>query len=275
MIVFQNKHVTVFQSPFFQTNSTVIETDDCLLIVDPTYLPHEIQEIQEYVEKRKQNKKVYLFITHGDFDHIVGYSAFPDAICIGSIDLKNHPQKEKKIEIANQFDRDFFIERNIPFSFPELDIVIYEDGHQVKEGNTTLTFYTSPGHTKDGLFAVIEELGIWIVGDYLSNFELPFAYYSVKDYFSTLDKATNILNSYQISLLVPGHGKVSTDPKEIEQRINVAKSFLLRLKEAVLQNDVDEINKLEKEILFPSDFTRDCHQTNIQLIKEEYTEVEL
>lgn len=270
MIIFQNENVTVFQSALFQTNSTVVDTEDCILVVDPTWLPHEIKEIQAHVAAIQNNKPIFLYFTHGDFDHIIGYNSFPDAKTIGSIDLKNHPEKEIKLSKIHQFYNDNYITPDYPIEFPEVDYVIHEDGQKLEIGKTTFTFFNSPGHTKDGLFLLIEELGIWITGDYLSNFELPFAYYSVKDYFSTLDKSSTILKSYPISLLIPGHGTVSTDVVEMERRIGVAKDFLSRLKNAVLHKDETEINNLEKEILFPSDFTRYCHQTNIELIKKEY-----
>lgn len=54
--------------------------------------------------------------------------------------------------------------RNYPILFPELDIVIQEDGQQFHFGETTLTFYLAPGHTADGLMTVVEPLGILIAG---------------------------------------------------------------------------------------------------------------
>jgi hydroxyacylglutathione hydrolase len=36
MIQFKNEQVTVFQSALYQTTSTVVETNDLILIIDPT-----------------------------------------------------------------------------------------------------------------------------------------------------------------------------------------------------------------------------------------------
>lgn len=88
MIQYRTEHVTVFQSALFQTTSTVISLDEHIVIVDPNWLPHEVREIQSYVESIRGNKELYLLFTHGDFDHIIGYRAFPDAKTVGSIWLR-------------------------------------------------------------------------------------------------------------------------------------------------------------------------------------------
>jgi hypothetical protein len=41
--------------------------------------------------------------------------------------------------------------RKLQITIPKLDIVIHEDGHELKLGDTTLTFFLALGHTADGL----------------------------------------------------------------------------------------------------------------------------
>lgn len=93
MIQFQNEAVTVFQSALFQTTSSVIQTKEMILIVDPNWLPNEIETIRNYVNSIQWEREIYLLFTHGDFDHIIGYQAFPGAKTIGSLGLQNHPKK--------------------------------------------------------------------------------------------------------------------------------------------------------------------------------------
>lgn len=270
MILFQDKHVTVFQSALFQTNSTVVETEDCIIVVDPTWLPYEIKEIRQYVDTIRKERPIYLYFTHGDFDHVIGYHAFPDATTIGSINLHNHPEKDVKVGKIKQFYLDNYIDHIEPILFPEIDCIISEDGQTLKIGNTTLVFYLSPGHTKDGLFLYIENLSVWITGDYLSDFELPIVFDSVKNYYETLEMASEQITNYQFSLLIPGHGKVSESKEEAIKRIHIAKDYLIRLQQAVQKEDDHTISLLETEFLFPSDFTKFCHESNVKNMKREY-----
>lgn len=38
-IIYRDPNVTVFQSVLFQTNTTVVQTNDLVLVVDPGWLP--------------------------------------------------------------------------------------------------------------------------------------------------------------------------------------------------------------------------------------------
>ena len=270
MIQFQKHSLTVFQSALQQTTCTVFEGNDFVLVTDPNWLPHEIEEIQQHVHTIGHNKEIYLLFTHGDFDHIIGYEAFPNAKVIGSIGLKEHQAKDKKVNLAKDFDRSNYIERPYPITFPEVDIVIEEDGQQCQIGDVTITFYLSPGHTHDGLFTIIEPHGVWIAGDYFSDFELPFINDSAINYRQTLQKAERILSSHQINVLIPGHGKVTEEQNHMHRRINHSKQYLDRLIQAVQESDVKEINNLEKIMPFPSDFTRESHNKNVAIIRKEY-----
>ncbi|MEO2077149.1 MAG: MBL fold metallo-hydrolase [Bacillus sp. (in: firmicutes)] len=271
MIQFQNEHVTVFQSALYQTTCTVVDTKDFVLVVDPNWLPHEIEGIQRHVARIQGEKALYLLFTHGDFDHVMGYLAFPGAKVIGSKGLQEHPDKEKKVAMIHQFYNDYYIHQPYPIAFPEVDIVICEDGQKLVIGESTITFYLAQGHTHDGLFTVIEPLGIWIAGDYLSDFELPFIYHSARAYEQTLQKAEQILVKHHVSVLVPGHGQTTISLQEIERRIYVSKNYLERLIIAVTQEDVEALTALEKEMSFPSNFTKQCHQDNMEIIRKEYS----
>lgn len=68
--------VTLFQSDLYMTNSLVMETDDCVLVTDPCWLPREVEEIRRYVDNILGARRLFLLFTHSDFDHIIGYGAF-------------------------------------------------------------------------------------------------------------------------------------------------------------------------------------------------------
>ncbi len=273
MIHYQKNGLTVFQSALWQTTSTVVEEDEFVLIVDPSWLPHEINAIQEHVEELNRNKEVYLLFTHGDFDHIIGYSAFLNAKVIASEGVSNHPAKDYKLGLIKDFDRKYYIDRPYQPKFPVVDIEINKDGQQLALGSTTLTFYLSPGHTHDGIFTIIEPQGIWIAGDYLSDFELPFVFDSVKAYQSTLLKAITILDKHHPSVLVPGHGKTTESKEEMKQRIEASQTYLSRLIEAVENEDEQTLSRLKQEMPYESSFTTSCHEENVQQVKREFANV--
>lgn len=272
LIQYEREYVKVFQSELYLTTSTVVQTKEMVLVVDPNWLPGEVEAIKRYVNTIKGSREVYLLFTHGDFDHIIGYQAFPDAKVIGSAGLQHHSQKEQQLQMIREFDNQHYIIRNYPITFPLLDIVIHEDGQQLLLGETTLTFYLAPGHTEDGLMTVVEPLGIMIAGDYLSDFELPFIDHSAEAYRQTLEKVGHMYHSHSISLLVPGHGQATSNHSEMKRRLDLASDYLNRLGTAVLAGDELALHTLYKEHAFPSTFIEHCHQQNIKIISRESEE---
>jgi hydroxyacylglutathione hydrolase len=266
MIHYQAEKLTVFQSRMFQLNSSVVHTKDLVLIVDPGYFPDEIQEIRQFVDSIKEDKPLYLFFTHSDYDHIVGYGAFPDAKTIASKAFVESPLREKQIEDAIKYDDEFYITRPYKLEYPAIDFVIDKEG-KVKEGKTTIWFYPAIGHNNDGLIAATESGNLLLVGDYLSDIEFPFIYHSFQSYSRTLDVLGGIQLIMQNPILVPGHGNVTNDGKETRKRINDSREYLELLEkpsgEEELETYMADKNYQYKTVL------RRRHQDNIQqLIKE-------
>jgi len=269
MIQYTDEHVTIFQSALFQTTSTVIHLDEVVLIVDPNCLPDEIREIQAHVEAIRGNRECYLLFTHGDYDHIIGYNAFPGAKTIGSLEMRNHPRKEHKVGLIHEFDATYYITRDYEVEFPKIDLVIEQDAQQIAMGSTTLTFFKAPGHTCDGLFTIVDSLGLFLAGDYISDFKLPFINHSAVAYEQTLNKAATIINDHNIKMLVPGHGQHTVNHTEMVIRITTAFDYLTKLKTAILQKDERTITELEREFAFLSPSTVESHRENVRIIRSE------
>lgn len=266
MIVFTNEILTVFESQIYKTTSTVIATDDCVIVVDPALLPLEIDEIRKHVLNIKESRPVYLIFTHSDWDHIVGASHFPEATIIASeaLTLKN---KEEIIEQVKYFDDQYYIERDLPVIFPEVEIKAKEDGEQLTIGNTTLTFYLAKGHTDDGIFTIVEPYGYFIAGDYLSNIEFPFIYSSSEDYIKTLENVESILNNHQIHMLIPGHGHIAFSTEEILKRKHDSLQYINNLKKALQRNSEHE------HLISPYSFKKglkECHWENVKFLLKEF-----
>ena len=266
MIHYSSQSIKVFQSVLYQTNSTVIETENLILVVDPNWLPNEIEEIKNYIKAKQNNKPIYLLFTHSDYDHIIGYKAIENVITIASVDFANNERKDEIIEQIRSFDDQYYIKRNYKIEYPKIDHIIFEDGQKLMLGDTTITFYKANGHTEDGLFAVIEPLGLFIAGDYLSDVEFPFIFTNSYDYEKTLLKINDILKKHKVELLIPGHGNVGKGVNEILKRQNDSLNYILKLREQLKNNK--PIDNLIQDYSFPR-FLKKMHQENVDIIKKE------
>ncbi|WP_230199394.1 MBL fold metallo-hydrolase [Bacillus ndiopicus] len=266
MIQFQDKQLTIFRSQLFKTTSTVIETEDCILLVDPNWLPQEIETIQAHIAKIQSGRPLYLLFTHSDWDHIIGYGAFPDAIVIASEAFQKRADKEQIVEQIRTFDDNYYIDRAYSLSYPTVDIVIQHEKQTVTIGETTITFYLANGHTNDGLFAIVEPLGIWIAGDYLSDVEFPYIYDCSFAYEETLAKVDVILQQHNIHYLIPGHGNMTMEIEEIKKRQRDAATYIKALRKCIEQEKDSEY--LIAGYAYPRNM-REFHKGNIRLMQAE------
>ncbi|MBA2173744.1 MBL fold metallo-hydrolase [Halobacillus locisalis] len=229
MIQYRTEQLTVFQSLLYQTTSAVLKTDGAIVIVDPNWLPNEVLQIKEHVQLVRTNEPLYVIYTHSDFDHVIGSGVFPDATVIATEDLANHPDKEGIEREVAEFDQGYYLDRSYTPVFPEVDIKIDADGQILELGGLTLYFYKAPGHTKDSLFTIVQPLGLFLSGDYLSDVEFPFISSSYQDYVATISKAEKIFQQHSIKMHVPGHGSMTKDVVEMLERLSFSKYYLEEL----------------------------------------------
>ncbi len=268
MIAFQQNQITVFQSALFQTTSAVVEGAGFVLVVDPTWLPQEVEDIAEFVRRVRAGRDLYLLFTHSDFDHILGSGAFPGATTIASRAFQDSPSKERSVQAVRAWDSEYYIQRPYAVSYPEIDIVAAEEGQTLVLGETCLTFYTAPGHNPDGLWTVIEPHGILVAGDYLSDIEFPYIYQSSTAYEQTLGKLDGLLERHSVHVLVPGHGQVTTDQAEMRERQQRSFDYIAALRDYITSGDQAAIDRMPAEYAFPLGIAS-FHAGNQKLMRQE------
>ena len=126
-IQYKTPQLTVFESALFRTTSTLIETEEFLLLVDPNWLPKEIENLQQVVKRKQGNKPLYLLFTHSDYDHIIGYRAFDNAQIIASQAFVDNKEKTSILQQIKDWDDENYIKRNYPIEYPTVDIIIKAD----------------------------------------------------------------------------------------------------------------------------------------------------
>ena len=235
--------IKVFESSLYRTNSCVLNLGDAVIVVDPTWLPEEIKAIRSYVDGILDGNPLYLFFTHSDFDHILGYGAFPEARVIASDRFAKNNRKGEIIKEIQEFDDRYYIVRPYGLDYPFTDFAINTDGQNMNIGGSELLFTLAPGHTYDGAMLIWPEAGIIVAGDYLSNIEFPFIYHSYEDYKHTLESLLKTISAIEsINILIPGHGDIEAGRPEIMARIHKDLMYLDLLKQECQNPDLAAAN---------------------------------
>ncbi|MEL7159278.1 MAG: MBL fold metallo-hydrolase [Bacteroidota bacterium] len=268
-IQYRHGGITVFESALFQTTSTVVITEEYVLVVDPNWLPEEVMTIATYVENVARGKARYLLFTHSDYDHIIGYGAFPGWTTIASQRFVDNPDREAQIQQARDWDDEYYVKRSYALTYPEIQLpVVGDDVVLPLPHAAAIRCYQAPGHNYDGLVTYLPHSGILIVGDYLSEVEFPYVYHSFANYRRVLARLSQIMDEDSVELLVSGHGKCTTDPVEMRQRVVDAYAYLDGIEAHVRKGAEFDEAALFARYGFPGIMGK-FHAKNLSLLQKE------
>jgi glyoxylase-like metal-dependent hydrolase (beta-lactamase superfamily II) len=194
---------------------------EAFLIDSPVY-PDEL-ELTAQVAGQAGFAVAGLLATHGDWDHVLGRFAFPEA-ALGVAEttaarLSGH--SGEAVRALREFDAEHYVDRSggpgpSTLKLGELQALpvpgkIALGGGDNPEGGAPkeheLELHPTPGHTADGMAIWVPWARTLICGDYLSPVEIPTWHDhegSRSEYRATLDVLKPLVD--QADWVIPGHG---------------------------------------------------------------------
>jgi glyoxylase-like metal-dependent hydrolase (beta-lactamase superfamily II) len=219
----------VVTSGFWQTNAVVLRAGDEAVLIDSPYLPDELDALPSLLAGAGFEPDG-LLATHADFDHLLGRLAFPGkTLGLGESSVERLQREPGGAQRAlRKYDAEFYVVRQAPLALGQVQ-GLPVPGH-VEIGERELELHPAEGHTADGMALFDRSEGLLVVGDYLSDVEIPWISEggSLADYRATLARLGPLVEA--ASAVVPGHGS----PHD--------RDTTLRL----LDEDVDYLDALER-----------------------------
>jgi glyoxylase-like metal-dependent hydrolase (beta-lactamase superfamily II) len=191
-----------YESALWETTALALHKDGEAVLVDPCISAPEIAAIAADVAGRGLEVRG-LLITHADWDHVCGISAFPGVPAIMS---SGAAARIASGQAAEEVVRHGGEEGLSWAGAPRADLV-FEPGEALQVGPFTVETMALPGHTACGAGYRVRELELLSVGDYLSIIEFPFVYVSTAAYRATLAALLDSLRRDPVALVTPGHGR--------------------------------------------------------------------
>lgn len=232
--------VLVHASEFIQSNGVIVQGRTGVLLIDPGITGEEMADLAN--DLRELGRPVVAgFSTHPDWDHVLWHVLFGDvprygtARCAASIhELLSHADWRVRIavglppEYAEEIPVDLLGlitglpagAARIPWDGPEIRII----EHQAH----------APGHA--GL--LIEECGVLVAGDMLSDILMPFldleAAHPIEDYPAALLLFESVAGD--VVAVIPGHGSVG-GAEQVRARIAQDRAYVMALKGGGVPDD--------------------------------------
>ena len=176
---------------------TAVRSGDEGFVIDSPVLPHELEALPQVLEQSGFPVSG-LLATHGDWDHLLGRHAFPEA----SLGLRREhcgapgrrsasclsASSPSSTTSTTSSDRPALALDQIQHLPVPGHLALGANGHE-------LELHPAPGHTADGTAYLIPWLGMLVCGDYLSPVEIPWisAGGSAEAYLETLERLQGLL----------------------------------------------------------------------------------
>ena len=193
-------------SALWQTNAIALRAGAEAMLIDSPYFPDELEMLPE-VLRQSGFDPVGLLATHGDWDHLLGRFAFPQA-SLGvaestGLRLRGEPGVAQRA--LRDADNEYYVKRERPLSLGSYQPLPVPG--KLELGDAELELHPGEGHTDDGMILFARWSGVLVVGDYLSDVELP-TWTDKVLYRKTLERLAGLVA--EADVIVPGHGSPLT-----------------------------------------------------------------
>ena len=220
--------VLVHESEFLQSNAVVVQGQDGVLLIDPGITESELAVLANDIRQRGQ-PVVAGFATHPDCDHVLWHASFGDAPATARPGARRRSSTcGRRRTGGSRSPRG--CRRSTPTdpdgaARPSLRVSSRDDGVPWDGPDVRIIEHQAhaPGHA--ALF--IEERGVLVAGDMLSDIPMPFldlrAADPVEDYLAALRLFESVAD--RVDAVVPGHGSVG-GRSEVRARIDLDRAYV-------------------------------------------------
>jgi glyoxylase-like metal-dependent hydrolase (beta-lactamase superfamily II) len=200
--------VIVLVSRIWQTTCTAVRGGEEGFVIDSPVLPDELDALPGVLEQIGFPVSG-LLATHGDWDHLLGRLAFPNAVlgCGETSATRLAAEPGGAQRELRSFDDEHYIARTDPLSLRGVQALPVPGRCAVGASGRELELVLANGHTADGTAFWIPWARVLVCGDYLSPVEIPMISEggSVEAYLATLERLRPLVE--QAETVVPGHGE--------------------------------------------------------------------
>lgn len=182
-------------------------------VVDSPVLPEELEALPSVLAQAGWECSG-LLATHGDWDHLLARTTWPQA-ALGCAETTAHRLRTELGEAQRRlrdFDGEHYVERPRPLSLGEVQGMPVPGKLEV--GSAELELHPAEGHTADGMAIVVPWAKVLICGDYLSPWEEPMVGADRAHYRDTLERLRPLVRAAE--WVVPGHGAPLTPARAEE-----------------------------------------------------------
>jgi glyoxylase-like metal-dependent hydrolase (beta-lactamase superfamily II) len=226
--------VWIHESNFLRSNAIIVQGTAGVLMIDPGITSAELAGLAKDIQELGQSV-VAGYSTHPHWDHLLWHADFGEAprygTTRGETEIHNFlSNADWKTQVAPMLPPD------IADQIPMDDLFGRINGlpagtTQLPWDGPTVRIIEHQGHAAGSAALLIEEYGVLVAGDMLSDILVPFleldAENPTADYLAALDLFAGLADD--VKIFIPGHGSVG-DADELRARIKLDRAYVEALR---------------------------------------------
>jgi glyoxylase-like metal-dependent hydrolase (beta-lactamase superfamily II) len=232
--------VLVHQSELLQNNTVVVQGRAGVLLIDPGITGSEMACLANDLRELGQ-PVVAGFATHPDWDHVLWDAELGEAPRYGTArcaafmrDLLS--AADWKTRVAEGLPEE--IAEEIPLDLFGRITGLPDDTAQIPWDGPAVRVIEHPAHAQGHAALLIEEPGVLVAGDMLSDILMPFPDLGtadpIGDYLIGLRRLEDVADDVEV--LVPGHGSVGR-ADQVRARIELDRAYVQALRDGHASDD--------------------------------------
>jgi len=233
--------VLVSESRFMRSNTIVVQGRAGVLLIDPGILESEMLALANDLRELGQ-PVVAGFSTHPHWDHLLWHAEFGDAPrygtdrCAATVRTRL-PDAAAKARVTTLMPPD--IVGQVPLDLLGLITGLPAEAGRIPWDGPEVRIVEHQGHAAGHAALLIEERGVLVAGDLLSDILIPMldlsgAAHPIEDYLDALSLIEGVAGGVEV--VIPGHGSVG-GADQPRARIERDRAYLHALREARPPND--------------------------------------
>ncbi|NLG99246.1 MAG: MBL fold metallo-hydrolase [Chloroflexi bacterium] len=263
-----SENVYWFQSEVYaQVTAGAVTGPQWAVVIDTLALPEETLAMRSFIEESLNVPVRYIINTHYHADHSWGNCFFPGATIISHTQSREilAAKGSASLEAARRQNQSF---RQVKLTLPH--ITFSEGNMTLRVGKKNIILMPTPGHSSDGISALVEEDRILFAGD--AFMPLPYIVDGDPDVMANTIK---MIGKMGLENIIQGHGDVILRG-EIEEAVKSNLNYLSAIRkavrsaakkrdpmEALAQIDIESCGKSR---IYLGGLAEDLHKRNLRFL---------
>ena len=259
--------VLIHESEFIQSKSVVVQGRAGVLLIDPGIQGDEMAALANDLRELGQ-PVVAGFSTHPDWDHVLWHAELGEAPRYGTArcaayirDLLSNA--DWKARVAEMLPPD--IAEEIPLDLLGIITGLPAETAQIPWDGPKVRIIEHQAHAPGHAALLIEERGVLVAGDMLSDILIPFldldAADPIKDYLAALRLLDGVADD--VDVLIPGHGSVG-GADQVRARIEQDRAYVQALRDGGVPDDP----RVGPSATFGKDWLPGVHEWQLQRLAQ-------